>query len=163
MLLNGSRRCNCLVIFYVIFFKFSIWCYLVHVSSLLTYIHYISNIGGRHRWLLLSGRPSLTCIILKFDLCLFVINKFFFFFFFFFFSRKLSSSICISRVSPVTSSRLYHYARLHATCCQATTLFNETLDLESLCPLKWPSRFFKVITSGAFRQISHSFLLNFPW
>jgi len=32
-----------------------------------------------------SGSPSLTCISLKFDVCVFVINKFFFFFFFFWF------------------------------------------------------------------------------
>ena len=69
MLLNSSRRCNCLVIFFVnFFFKFSIWCCLVHVSSLLTYIHYNYNMGGRHRWLYcFSGSPSLTCISLKCD------------------------------------------------------------------------------------------------
>ena len=39
------------------FFYFSIWCYLIHVSSLLTYIHYNSNMGGRHRWLLIFRQP----------------------------------------------------------------------------------------------------------
>ena len=32
-----------------IFFLFSIWHYLMHVSALLMYIHYNSNMGGRHR------------------------------------------------------------------------------------------------------------------
>jgi len=75
MLLNSSRQCNCLVVviiiiiylFIYLFFKFSIWCYLVHVSSLLTYIHYNSNMGGQHRYCF-PGSPSLTCISLKFDL-----------------------------------------------------------------------------------------------
>jgi len=65
------------------FFKFSIWCCSVHVSSLLMYSNYNCNMGGRHRWLLLFRQPitnmhssEVWCV------CLFVINKFFFFFFF---------------------------------------------------------------------------------
>jgi len=63
-----SRRCNCLdnvfllfLFVYFFIFLFSIWRYLVHISALLMYIHYNSNMGGY----CFSGSPP--CISLKFD------------------------------------------------------------------------------------------------
>ena len=46
-----------IIIIYFYLFLFSIWRYLVHISDLLMYIHYNSNMGGRHRWLLLFRQP----------------------------------------------------------------------------------------------------------
>ena len=122
MLLNSSRRCNCLVIFCYIF-KFSIWCCLVHVSSLLTYIQYNCNMGGRHRWLLLFRQPitnmywsEVWCV------CLFVINKFFFFFLL---NVQWTISVLTSKLKAMRGCSSHHL-QATGTYCGGPTIIGGT-------------------------------------
>jgi len=68
MLLNSSRRCNCLVIFYVIIFFNSpfgvVWSMsLLYKRIFIIIVTWVAGIDGY----CFSGSPSLTCIGLKFD------------------------------------------------------------------------------------------------